>query len=116
MVVKPATVERRRGGRLPSQLRVHFGTCSCDRIALAENISETGLYINTNHVYPVGTPLLLQVEFPECSVFRRAQVVWAIRVPEHMRQEMICGMGVEFIGVDGEWQHAYRRWRSGQTS
>ena len=112
MSTKISAAERRRGRRLASRLAVHFGTGSCDHRAHAENISETGLYINTNRVFPVGTQLLIQVEFPECAVFRRAQVVWAIRVPEHMQEDMICGMGVEFIGKDAEWQNAFRRWRS----
>ncbi len=80
---------------------------------MAENISETGLYINTNHVFPVGTVLQVQIELPGSSILQQAKVVWAIQVPDHMKTSMICGMGVEFTGHNPEWPAVYRRYRSG---
>ena len=84
-----------------------------DRSARAETVSEGGLYIRTNDTLKVGTRLELQVEFPEQSVRLRGEVVWSIRVPEHLEQDMVCGMGVRFLGGDVDWPVFFRRWREG---
>lgn len=107
-----SVIDKRRKSRIPARLSVRFGSRACDLPAIAENISEEGLYINTNRIFPVGTTLQIQIEFPDCAIFRHAKVVWAIQAPEHMREDLICGMGVEFVGHNPEWYPVYRRWRS----
>ena len=38
------------------------------------------------------------------------EVVWAIRVPEHERSSMVCGMGVQFVGPAPWWPAFFRQW------
>jgi Tfp pilus assembly protein PilZ len=91
---------------------VTFGIDRLDRRAIAENISEGGLYLNTNEVAKPGTKLILRIEFPEGAVSLRGDVVWAIQVPEHERERFMCGMGIRFLEPSPEWEAVFQRWKS----
>jgi hypothetical protein len=101
----------RRHPRVRTSLVVHYGTDRLDRAAAAETVSEGGLHIRTNDTFKVGTRLVLRIDFPERSIQMRGEVVWSIRVPEHMERDLVCGMGVRFLGGDLEWPVFFRRWR-----
>jgi hypothetical protein len=107
--------DSRRSGRVRVRLPVSYGVGTTDRHDYAESISAGGLYINTNDVLKVGTRLLLRIEFPERVVCHRGEVTWAIRVPEHLRDHMVCGMGVSFIDPDPQWSEFFRRWLLGRA-
>lgn len=105
------TKDARRGSRVRYELVVRYGVNACDRNASAENVSKDGLFIATNSTFPAGTQLMLQIEFPEASFFLRAEVIWAIRVPEHMKEDLICGMGVKFLEPDAGWLKFFNNWK-----
>lgn len=100
----------RRHDRVRARLRVGYGVGTIDRQSYAESISEGGLCISTNDVLKVGTRLIVRIEFPERAVCHRAEVTWAIRVPEHLREQMVCGMGLTFIDPDPQWPEFFARW------
>ena len=102
----------RRHDRIHTRLKVWFGVGNTDREDRCESISEGGLYISTNDVFKVGMRLIVKIEFPESTVCHRAEVVWAIRVPEHLRESMVCGMGISFIDPGPEWPAFFRRWKA----
>ncbi len=104
----------RQHPRVPARLRVSYGVGAIDHTGFAESVSEGGLYVNTNEVFKVGTHLVLRVEFPERAVCQRGEVTWAIRVPDHLRERMVCGMGIAFIDPDPQWRDFFRRWKAGQ--
>lgn len=112
-MARTETLNRRRHDRVPARLTVGYGPSSVQRQGDVESISEGGMYINTNDVYKVGTRLVLHIAFPERTVTQFGEVVWAIRVPEHMRQSMICGMGIRFINPDPNWPTWFRSWKLG---
>lgn len=103
----------RRHDRVHARLPVAYGVDEIDRQSYAESISEGGLYIHTNDVLKVGTRLIVRIEFPERAVCHRAEVTWAIHVPEHLREQMVYGMGLTFIDPDPQWPEFFRRWTSG---
>ena len=107
------TEETRKGPRVRSHLPVRYGYVTVDRSAVAENISEGGLYIRTNQVLPVGSQISMEIEFPERTVVHTGEVLWAIRVPEHLAETMVCGMGVRFIDTVPGWSEFFARWKSG---
>jgi hypothetical protein len=102
---------QRRHPRVRTSLVVHYGPETPDRTASAETVSEGGLHIRTNDTLKVGTRLVLRIEFPERPVQLRGEVVWSIRVPAHLERDMVCGMGVRFLGGDLEWPAFFRRWK-----
>ena len=105
------TDEKRRSPRILSRLPVRYGYVTVDRSAVAENISEGGLYIRTNQVLPVGSQISMEIEFPKRTVVQTGEVLWAIRVPEHLEQAMDCGMGVRFLDTIPDWIEFFTRWR-----
>jgi uncharacterized protein (TIGR02266 family) len=103
---------QRRHDRIRTRLEVRYGEKGPEHTGTAESISEGGLYINTNEVYPVATRIVLEVSFPERTVRHRGEVVWAIHVPEHLRSSLVCGMGVRFIDPDPQWHVFFHRWKA----
>lgn len=103
--------EMRTSPRIRSHLAVRYGYVTVDRSAVAENISEGGLYIRTNQVLSVGSQISMEIEFPERTVVHTGEVLWAIRVPEHMTETMVCGMGIRFIDTIPGWTEFFARWK-----
>jgi hypothetical protein len=108
-----APSRHRRDERVRTRLRVRYGIGAIDRESFAESISAGGLYIATNDVFKVGTRLVLRIEFPERAVCHSGEVTWAIHVPDHLQDRMVCGMGVAFIDPDPQWQEFFLRWKTG---
>ena len=103
----------RKHDRVRTRLRVTYGVGAVDCASHVESISEGGLYINTNEVFKVGTRLIVRIEVPERAVCHRGELTWAIRVPEHLREQMVCGMGISFIDPDPQWPEFFRKWTAG---
>ena len=107
------TETQRVDERVRTHLHVSYGVGSLECTSVAESISPGGVYINTNDVYKVGTRLVLQIEFADRSVCLRGEVTWAIRVPENLKDKMVCGMGVAFVDPDPRWPEFFLRWKEG---
>ena len=84
---------------------------SIDSAGCAEDISEGGLHVNTRDVLETGTRLALRIELPDRTVVRQGEVMWAIRIPEHRPDGMVCGMGIRFLDADPDWLEFFRAWR-----
>ena len=100
----------RRHERVQVLLPVSYGVGAVERSDLADSISAGGLSIKTNNVYQVGTRLVLHVAFPGRTICHRGEVTWAIRVPDHLSDRMMCGMGISFLDSDPDWPEFFRRW------
>jgi hypothetical protein len=101
----------RRHPRVRSSVAVLFGTETPDREAVAETLSLGGLYIRTNDTLKVGTRIVLRMALPEREVQMHGEVVWSIRVPRHLERDLVCGMGVRFLGGEIDWPAVFRRWK-----
>jgi Tfp pilus assembly protein PilZ len=106
------TRENRVEKRIDLALTVRFGLHTCEQTASAENVSKEGLFINTNKTFPAGTQFRVEVDFPKASFSHRAEVIWAVRVPEQMKDDMLCGMGVKFIKPDASWPEFFETWNA----
>ena len=102
----------RRDERVRTRLRVRYGIGAIDRTGHAQSISSGGLYIDTNDVFKIGTHVVLRVEFPERTVCHNGEVTWAIRVPDHLREQMVCGMGIAFMDPGSEWKEYFENWKA----
>jgi len=104
--------------RVRARLHVSYGIGALECTSYVESISPGGVYINTNQVFKVGTRLVLRIEFAERAVCLQGEVTWAIRVPDNLKDKMVCGMGVAFIDPDPQWPELFLRWRTSleQTS
>jgi Tfp pilus assembly protein PilZ len=101
----------RSDDRVRTRLRVSYGLDALECSSFVESISPGGVYINTNEVFKVGTRLALRIEFGERAVCLQGEVTWAIRVPEGLKDRMVCGMGVAFIDPDPQWPELFLTWK-----
>ena len=98
------SAEKRRYDRLPVELEVELGAASDHNFytGFTHNISEGGLFIATNHIHPLGTPLEFTFTLddrPE-PIEMRGVVRW-VREPEAV-SEMPPGIGIEFEDLTPE--------------
>jgi uncharacterized protein (TIGR02266 family) len=107
------TRNRRQFDRLESHLPVRFGFVTADRKAFADNLSEGGLFIRTNAVLPVGSQINIEIELPQRTVQQSGEVMWAIKVPDHQKDILVCGMGIRFLQTDPGWTALFRKLRKG---
>jgi hypothetical protein len=107
-----STIERRRHERVRATLEVRYGTHGFDFVAPLENISLSGLCIRTNEVFPMGTRIKMQIEFPDRKLVHSGEVMWAIKVPERDKETMMCGMGVQFTDPEPDWAEYFSKWRA----
>jgi len=91
---------------------VKYGTDKADRTAFTKNLSETGLYIGTNHVFNPGTTIQVELKFPDRTFNMWARVIWAKKVPPQLAHVLECGMGICFVDPSPEWMEYYDRWKS----
>ena len=101
----------RRHERVRARLNVFYGIGAPEFEAMAESISIGGVFLNTNNVLKVGSRVIVQIKFPERSVCHCGEVTWAIRVPEHQRESLVCGMGISFVDPDPSWATFFKAWR-----
>jgi hypothetical protein len=98
--------------RTRRRLAVRFGVRGPERLGYSQNISESGLYIETNYVIDPGTDLQLEIDTPEKMFEMWATVVWARRYPLSFQRVMRGGLGCQFAFPSQEWIDFYERWRS----
>ncbi len=83
--------------RVPYAVAIQFRSASAFLIAYSVNLSRGGLFLETQHDLPIGTPLELSFEIPGAgTVGLGGQVAWR-RGPES--PEGPAGLGVEFADI-----------------
>jgi Tfp pilus assembly protein PilZ len=108
--VNEGSHEKRRIKRSLRRVMVRFGTRKADKTAFTKNVSETGMFLQTNSVFRPGTTLQIHAEFPDRSFTMWARVVWAKKVPPQLSHLLGSGMGITFIDPSPEWLDYYHRW------
>jgi Tfp pilus assembly protein PilZ len=96
--------------RAKRRVMVRYGTRAPDKTAFTKNVSETGMFLQTNQVMRPGTTIQVQAEFPDQTFTMWARVVWAKKVPPQLAHVLGAGMGVCFIDPEPEWLEYYKRW------
>jgi len=86
--------------RVPYAVAVQFRSASAFLIAYSVNLSRGGLFLETQHDLPVGTPLELSFSIPGSGdVGLAGHVAWR-RGPES--PEGPAGLGVEFVDITAQ--------------
>jgi hypothetical protein len=91
--------ERRRHPRTKKRYTVRFGIGDFTHTGYTQDVSEGGLYLMANTIFPPGTILQVQLEYPNHRETIRGVVRWAKDLPPAFRRNMRGGMGLEFQAV-----------------
>lgn len=102
--------DKRTHNRAKRRMMVRYGTSTADKTAFTRNVSETGLFLQTNAVFKPGTTIQVQIQFPDQSFSMWARVIWAKTVPAQLAHILECGMGVCFIDPSPEWLSFFHAW------
>lgn len=96
--------------RAKRRMMVRYGASSADKTAFTKNVSETGIFLQTNQVFKPGSTIQIEIQFPKQSFCMWARVVWAKTVPQQLAHVLECGMGLRFIDPPPEWNEFYQEW------
>ncbi len=109
MALKPNN--KRNQSRARRRVMVKYGLSTAEKTAFTKNLSETGLFIQTNAVFKPGTTIHVAIQFPQDTVSMWAEVVWAKVVPPALAHVLECGMGVRFIDPTPDWKAFFVEWK-----
>jgi len=101
----------RKQPRARRRVMVKYGQSTADKTAFTKNLSETGLFLQTNQVFKPGTTIQVQIQFPKETFSMWAQVMWAKVVPAQLAHVLECGMGVRFIEPPPDWKAYFLEWK-----
>jgi Tfp pilus assembly protein PilZ len=98
-------MEKQQRTRRTKRIEVRFGPEQPTDLGFTIDVSETGLFVKTNTVYPPDTRLVLELSLPDRRVLSlRGRVMWAKRVPPQLARLLRkTGMGIELIDPPPEY-------------
>jgi len=85
-----------------------------------QNISRTGIFIETRELLPIGSSVLLSFVLPDAPrlITVRGEVVCANRTLRHKRSSTLTGMGIRFAEINPEDEKLIsafiEKWEAGQ--
>ena len=101
---------KRKVRRAPRRLMVRYGVDGPNKTAFTRNISDSGLFLQTNMVLQPGTTIQVKFELLNKEFTMWAKVMWARKVPAQLAQVMMAGMGVKFIDPPEAYLETYQAW------
>ena len=88
--------------RLRRRIEVRYGPRSPEHTGYSGNISRSGIMIRAVRVYGPGTPLMLELMFPEKKIVARGVVTWAREGSILLLPSGRVGMGLKFVAPPAE--------------
>lgn len=102
------TGEQRQVKRTLRRLMVHYGTDATNKTAFTRNISDTGVFLQTNMPFKPGTTIQVRFELMNREFQLWAKVMWARKVPAQLAHVMQAGMGCRFIDPPEAYVDTYK--------
>jgi hypothetical protein len=103
-------VKRKPADRVPRSPRhsrsfgVRFGADSPTFRGTIENLSESGLYLTSSHVFPPQTTLMIELSVDGAPVLIEGVVRWVRRAPRSAARTVPSGMGIRLVSAPAEYQ------------
>jgi uncharacterized protein (TIGR02266 family) len=98
-----SSADKRKDRRERRRVMVRYGTRATDKAAFTQNVSESGLFLQTHSVMAPGSTIQVKVQFPDREFHMWARVRWAKRAPGQLMGIVAAGMGIKFIDPSAEW-------------
>ncbi len=108
----------RQLGRMAARLLVQYGQNPDELNShYSVNISQGGVFVATQDVIPVGTPLALRVQLPQQkdSLSCKGRVAWLNHPETGKKPQLPTGMGIEFSNLIAEQQAMVHRYLARKT-
>ena len=104
-------ISRRLARRFPVSFQLEFSPSSQKRhLGTAVNLNIGGMFLGSDHIYPIETRLKLEYTLPGYTMplTCTARVAW-VNHPEWVKKNNLpCGMGLEFFELSGTSEAALR--------
>lgn len=93
--------ERRQEPRRSRRVHVRFARSGTDQRfhGFTTNVSNTGMFVASSTVFPIGQRLRLEIASGERSFVAEGVVARAIRSSQVLQRLVASGMGIRFLGV-----------------
>ena len=102
--------DKRHSKRIGFQAAVLFGLEKPPRHwAYITNISDTGIFIKTNLIFPAGKKLYVTVKDDKGDYEMEGTIMRAEKIPPAFAREGESGMGVELVRYDEDLLEIYRK-------
>jgi len=91
-----------RNQRARRRLSLRFrpvGSDNASRPGFTEDLSATGVFVQTTTPYGAGSLLEIEFEGPEGQITVRGKVIWAKRAPASLAQNKRSGMGIRLLAI-----------------
>ena len=97
--------ERRRHTRRPIELDLVYTSSELEIEATTRDLSQSGVFVNTNVLDPLGTRCMLEIKLDGAAPLRIAGIVRHV-VERASGEHDTVGLGIEFVEIDQD----ARRW------
>ncbi|MFQ5543278.1 MAG: PilZ domain-containing protein [Nitrospiria bacterium] len=97
--------EKREEKRICKELFIRFGPEGLDHAGLADDLSLSGMYINSATLFPIQTALQLEIYLQDDQkVTTSGIVVWVKDLPPSRDSPAVQGMGIRLDKTPPEYQ------------
>src|SRR5580765_3260813 len=96
--------------RIKRRVMVRFSDGETHRSGFSKNLSETGLFVQTNLMPQPGALIQVELSFPDRKFSMWARVMWGKKVPPQLAHILECGMGLRFENPPADWPAYYKEW------
>ena len=98
-----------RARRHPRRILVRFGPEGPDHKGAIENLSDSGLFLATNHVFPPRTRIRIEFSVNRSPGLLEGVVQWARQMPASVDRVIPSGMGVRLLSAPVTYQQLLHR-------
>jgi len=92
--------ERRQENRISKELFLRFGPEGTEHAGLGEDFSRSGLYIQSQTLFPIQTELKIVLHLPDAgTLVVLGQVAWVKDLPQNTDHPASRGMGIRLTQI-----------------
>ena len=98
-----SSIDKRKDRRTLRRIMVRYGTRETDKTAFTRNVSERGLFLQTNSVLMPGSTIQVKIQLDDRVFHMWAKVRWSKKAPPQLMGIVAAGMGIKFVDPSPEW-------------
>jgi len=97
--------ERRKDRRISRELFLRFGPRNPEHAGLGQDFSRTGLYVQSQTLFPIQTKLKIELHLPNGGKLLAAGLVaWVKDLPQEADAPEPKGMGIQLTEIPADYR------------